>query len=139
MRTYEKVSLYRITNDIDDARFHGYTTTSISSRLSSLKREAAECPKYTSPVHVHINKLGKEHFKITHVATLGSVTLDEVRARLAELEPKAEPLQTEPQAEPLQTEPLQTEPLQNEPLQTEPQREPQAEPQMEPLQMMQSR
>ena len=111
MRTYEKVSLYRITNDIDDARFHGYTTTSISSRLSSLKREAAECPKYTSPVHVHINKLGKEHFKITHVATLGSVTLDEVRARLAELEPSTDP-KREPKAEPLQTEPLQNEPLQ---------------------------
>ena len=85
MRAYERVTIYRITNDIDDACFHGYTTTSLSSRFASLKREAAECPKYTSPVHVHINKLGKEQFRIGHVATLNNTTLDEVRARLAEL------------------------------------------------------
>ena len=83
MKTYDKVTIYRVTNDSEDTCFHGYTTTSLASRLASLKREA-DNPRYTTPVHQYINKLGKEHVRIIHVSTLSSVTLDEVKARLVE-------------------------------------------------------
>ncbi len=64
MGTYGAVTLLKITNDADGIRFHGYTTTSLSSRGASLKSEATN-PRYTNVVHVHIRKLGKELFKIS--------------------------------------------------------------------------
>ncbi len=89
MKTYDTITLYKVNNGADDLTFHGYTTTSLSSRFASLKREA-DNPRYTTPVHKHIHQLGKERFKISHVVTLKGVTLDEVKTRLTEFDHQAE-------------------------------------------------
>ena len=83
MKTCDKVTIYKIVTDTADVCFHGYTTTSLASRLTSLKREA-DNPKCQAPVYQFIKNFGKENVKIVHVETLSCVTLDEVRGRLSE-------------------------------------------------------
>ncbi len=63
--------------------FTGYTTTSLASRLTSLKCEA-DNPKCQAPVYKFIKKFGKENVEIVSAETLSCITLDEVRGRLSE-------------------------------------------------------
>ena len=127
MKTHNVVLLYKVTNSIDDRCFHGYTTTTLSSRFASLKREATNA-QYRGQLHTHMRKLGKEHFKISHVETFKDVALDEVKRRLTELEPHTQ--QTQEQ-EPEQEQETQTEPVQE--AQTEQNQEPE-QTQPEPVQ-----
>jgi hypothetical protein len=81
MKHYGSIAVFKITNDVDDETFYGYTSTSLSSRFASLKQEATN-PRYQSLLHKHIRKLGKDRFKISLVESLKDVTLDEVKSRI---------------------------------------------------------
>jgi hypothetical protein len=99
MKTHSDVIIYKLTNDIDDKCFYGHTTTPISSRFASLKRESANA-RYNGPMHNHIRKLGREHFKMSFVKRFEDVTLDEAKAHIADLEKDLSDQQTEQEPEP---------------------------------------
>ena len=84
MKLYERITIFKITNDVDRACFFGHTTTSLAARFASLKHEAMDNTKHKVPVLDHMRKLGKEHFQAHHVTTLSGVTLDEVKACIAD-------------------------------------------------------
>ena len=88
MKLYERISIYKITNDVDKVCFFGHTTSSLAARFTSLKHEADDT-KRKKPVLDHMRKLGKEHFEVHHATTLSSITLDEVKARIKEFAAQA--------------------------------------------------
>ena len=110
MKTYEKITIYKVMNDVDTICFYGYTTTPLPAQFSSLKHEADNA-KHRTPILDHMSKLGKDHFTMSHVETLSSVILDEVKTRIAEYRAQANRAHqaTEPRTEVSHPQEAQTE------------------------------
>ncbi len=83
MRTYDSMTVYKVCNDLDDNTFFGFTSSSVSSRMATLRRELLD-PRYTSELHKHMRSLGKDHSKIMFVEAVANCTIDEDKERIAE-------------------------------------------------------
>ena len=75
------MTVYKVYNDPDDNLLFGFTSSSVSSRMATLRRELLD-PRYTSELHQHMRSLGKHHFNILFAEAVTNCTMEEVKARI---------------------------------------------------------
>jgi group I intron endonuclease len=79
-KDYTKGVIYQITNDVDDALYIGSTCDFENRKIDHKK--AINCKKNdTSPLYLHIRKLGFEHFSITVIEYFPCENEEQLRGR----------------------------------------------------------